>query len=210
MLFRHEFNPHGRSYPLKVWLLSHQSLWHLSSASLARVILTSILICFDKKIFCDTKILFHVFHYFATFTLNEPFLSRRKYFSTEILLIPYFLILGLLFSRTDLFLHNRHFWRDPFIFVVRPSRFFYHRMCFLILGQLIRLKKKITRSLGIVGPGTPGARLETSSLSCALPLMIHSITGALVSMHPFFFAIPGYSHSPSHSIYSSSASFFLK
>ena len=30
-----------------------------------------------------------------------------------------------------------------------------------------------------------GAGLETSSLSCALPLMIHNITGALVSMHPF-------------------------
>ena len=27
--------------------------------------------------------------------------------------------------------------------------------------------------------------LETSSLSCALPLMIHNITGALLSMHPF-------------------------
>ena len=27
--------------------------------------------------------------------------------------------------------------------------------------------------------------LETSSLSCALPLMIHNITGALVSIHPF-------------------------
>ena len=30
-----------------------------------------------------------------------------------------------------------------------------------------------------------GAGLETSSLSCALPLKIHNITGALVSMHPF-------------------------
>ena len=30
-----------------------------------------------------------------------------------------------------------------------------------------------------------GAGLETSLLSCALPLMIHNITGALVSMHPF-------------------------
>ena len=29
-----------------------------------------------------------------------------------------------------------------------------------------------------------GAGLETSSLSCALPLTIHNITGALVSMHP--------------------------
>ena len=30
-----------------------------------------------------------------------------------------------------------------------------------------------------------GARLQTSSLSCALSLVIHNITGALVSMHPF-------------------------
>ena len=50
-LYRHNFNPHGRSYPSKVWLLSHQSLRHLSRTSLARVILASILICFDKKNF---------------------------------------------------------------------------------------------------------------------------------------------------------------
>ena len=40
--------------------------------------------------------------------------------------------------------------------------FVYRRMRFLILGRSVGLKKKtlkkITRSLGIVGPGTPGRR----------------------------------------------------
>ena len=42
--------------------------------------------------------------------------------------------------------------------------FVYHQMRFLILGWLVRLKtkkktkKKVTRSLGIVDPGTPGRR----------------------------------------------------
>ena len=36
--------------------------------------------------------------------------------------------------------------------------FVYHRMRFLILGRSVGLKKKITRSLGIVGPGTPRRR----------------------------------------------------
>ena len=36
--------------------------------------------------------------------------------------------------------------------------FVYRRMRFLILGRSVGLKKKITRSLGIVGPGTPRRR----------------------------------------------------
>ena len=50
-------------------------------------------------------------------------------------------------------------------FMVRPSPFFffvYRRMRFLILGRSVGLNKKnlkkITRSLRIVGPGTPGRR----------------------------------------------------
>ena len=54
-LYRHNFNPHGRSYPSKGWQLSHLSLRHLSRTSLARVILASILICFDKKFFVTTE-----------------------------------------------------------------------------------------------------------------------------------------------------------
>ena len=88
-LYRHNFNPHGRSYPSKGWQLSHLSLRHLSRTSLARVILASILICFDKNFFCCDRILFRIFHSFLTFTLKEPFLSRRKYFSTGLLLIPF-------------------------------------------------------------------------------------------------------------------------
>ena len=62
----------------KVWLLSHQSLRHLTRASLARVILVSTLIYFGKNCFCYDKILFRLFHYFVAFTLEEPFLSRRN------------------------------------------------------------------------------------------------------------------------------------
>ena len=36
--------------------------------------------------------------------------------------------------------------------------FVYRRMRFQILGRSVGLKKKITRSLGIVGPGTPRRR----------------------------------------------------
>ena len=36
-----------------------------------------------------------------------------------------------------------------------------------------------------VGQRLDARPLQTSSLSCALPLVIHNITGALVSMHPF-------------------------
>ena len=71
-LYRHNFNPHGRSYPSKGWQLSHLSLRHLSRTSLARVILASILICFHKNFFCCDRILFGIFHSFLTFTLEEP------------------------------------------------------------------------------------------------------------------------------------------
>ena len=70
---------------------------------------------FWQKFFfrCD-RILFRIFHSFLTFTLEEPFLSRRKYFSTGLLLIPYscFWFWASLFPGLTFF-HNRHFWRNP-------------------------------------------------------------------------------------------------
>ena len=61
-----------------VWLLSHQSLRHLTRASLACVILVSTLIYFGKNFFGYDKILFRLFHYFVAFIREEPFLSRRN------------------------------------------------------------------------------------------------------------------------------------